>query len=660
MLSGQSLALGSLGAGRMAPLQPNYGLISSQKMISFRTGVSLPFPTSLGDYKLGGRSMRHGNMLCRTLDKEGSFASFQPSGFNGALNKDSNNGTGPRSSKATSGSGDTFQQLRQAVLSSLDFSENTEATQDWDDWDDSSEDIASEPQIGTPVAAGKAVFEVQRIDKLGKSRRVYVRRRDLIRTHSLQPRDLRRVDPSLSPTKTSPSVAIKEDCVLINIGGVRAVITADKCLLFEPSSNSCGKFMELVLPKLQSSAAAARARAQGYVSSGSPALESVTMSMDGYSSSGDGFESDGRVFPFELEILEGALIVATGKLEAELVAATRRVGAVLQKLPREITPVNLEELRRVKQLLVELESKAENLRDMLTELMDDEEEVIELNLSSRPKREEKRRQRERERLEREMERELTERGMMRLVDGNDPSSSSNSSGSASGASTTAGQMQQPPLQTFHSAASALASPPQGGPVMSPNNNDINSTEGEVSFVIKPIPASTSNNGAAAENKNNTNNNNGSTSSSNTYVRYDGDEDDNIPQAQDALDEMQDKEEEERELEEVEDLLEYYLQRAATTQSEAERLLAGARDLEESIGVSLSARRFEVNRLELMLSIASFAAALGAMVASIFGMNLRSTLEMSVIGFWGTTVAIVAGSCWVFWVLYKYTKNRRIL
>jgi len=29
------------------------------------------------------------------------------------------------------------------------------------------------------------------------------------------------------------------------------------------------------------------------------------------------------------------------------------------------------------------------------------------------------------------------------------------------------------------------------------------------------------------------------------------------------------------------------------QSEAERLLAGARDLEESIGVSLSARRFEV-------------------------------------------------------------------
>ena len=65
------------------------------------------------------------------------------------------------------------------------------------------------------------------------------------------------------------------------------------------------------------------------------------------------------------------------------------------------------------------------------------------------------------------------------------------------------------------------------------------------------------------------------------------------EAEAALEEMDDAEMEERELEETEDLLEYYLQRAANTQSEAERLLAGARDLEESIGVSLSARRFEV-------------------------------------------------------------------
>lgn len=49
-----------------------------------------------------------------------------------------------------------------------------------------------------------------------------------------------------------------------------------------------------------------------------------------------------------------------------------------------------------------------------------------------------------------------------------------------------------------------------------------------------------------------------------------------------------------------------------------------------------------------------------MVASIFGMNLRSTLEMSVIGFWGTTGLIVVGSWWIFWVILQYTKRKRIL
>ncbi len=70
--------------------------------------------------------------------------------------------------------------------------------------------------------------------------------------------------------------------------------------------------------------------------------------------------------------------------------------------------------------------------------------------------------------------------------------------------------------------------------------------------------------------------------------------------------------------------------------------------------------WQVNRLELTLSIGSFAAALGAMVAGIFGMNLRSTLEDSVLGFWGTTIGIVLCCVWVFIALFTYTRRRRIL
>ena len=53
--------------------------------------------------------------------------------------------------------------------------------------------------------------------------------------------------------------------------------------------------------------------------------------------------------------------VPAGRLDAELLNVTKRVTNVLQMLPKNITPVNLEELRRVKQQLVELESRAENI-----------------------------------------------------------------------------------------------------------------------------------------------------------------------------------------------------------------------------------------------------------------------------------------------------------
>ncbi len=72
-----------------------------------------------------------------------------------------------------------------------------------------------------------------------------------------------------------------------------------------------------------------------------------------------------------------------------------------------------------------------------------------------------------------------------------------------------------------------------------------------------------------------------------------DADEGYQEAEAALEIMEEAEAEEAELKEVQDLLDYYLQRA-TTQLEVEHLLAGSRDLEESIGVSWSARRFEVS------------------------------------------------------------------
>jgi len=378
----------------------------------------------------------------------------------------------------------------------------------------------------------RAIYEVLRVDSDGRNRRVYVKRRDLLRTHGLKPRDLRRIDPFWDKPRSSHGIVIKDSAFLVSLMGLRCLVTEDRLLLFDPENDAARKFLAFVTPRLRTAAGKSLIK--------NLRLEQEVLSTTNGVAPAYSKEST-QPTPFELEALEGVLTVTLSQLDSEMNVLLKHAAKVLSAVPSEVSPMNLEQLRRTKQSCVEIESKASALRNLLEEILDDEDELVRLNLSSRPRREDRVRQRERERLQRE----------------------------------------------------------QG---------------------------------------------------SNTQYQN----------AEDALAEMDDEEEEEKEVEEVEDMLEYYMQRAAGVQSEAERVLEGARDLEESISVSLSARRFEVNRLELMLSMGSFAAALGAMISGIFGMNLRSNLEMSMLGFYGVTGLIVVGCFYVFISLFLYTKKRRIV
>ena len=69
---------------------------------------------------------------------------------------------------------------------------------------------------------------------------------------------------------------------------------------------------------------------------------------------------------------------------------------------------------------------------------------------------------------------------------------------------------------------------------------------------------------------------------------------------------EDLEDEERKQDETTNLIVYYYQRAEMWRATAAKALESARALEESISVTLSVRRYEVNKLELLISIAAFA------------------------------------------------------
>ena len=73
----------------------------------------------------------------------------------------------------------------------------------------------------------------------------------------------------------------------------RAIITAHSCLLFEPSNNQSKKFLECVTPRLTAN-------------EGARVLAEFQRTHDDYA------EGENEQPPFELEMVEGALMVATG------------------------------------------------------------------------------------------------------------------------------------------------------------------------------------------------------------------------------------------------------------------------------------------------------------------------------------------------------------
>ncbi|XP_028077887.1 magnesium transporter MRS2-11, chloroplastic isoform X2 [Camellia sinensis] len=74
----------------------------------------------------------------------------------------------------------------------------------------------------------------------------------------------------------------------------------------------------------------------------------------------------------------------------------------------------------------------------------------------------------------------------------------------------------------------------------------------------------------------------------------------------------------------------------------------------------SARRLELSRVELLLQVGTFCVGVGALVAGIFGMNLKSYLEEHVFAFWLTTAGIIVGAVVAFFLMYSYLRARKIL
>ncbi|PPD70292.1 hypothetical protein GOBAR_DD32824 [Gossypium barbadense] len=154
----------------------------------------------------------------------------------------------------------------------------------------------------------------------------------------VRPRDIRSVDPSLFLTKTAPSLLVREHAILLNLGSLRAMAMKDRVLIFNYNSKGGKAFTDTLLPRLNN--------------------------MNG-----------AQCMPFELEVVEAALLSWIQRWERKLMNLEPRVQALLKMFPNKLTGDILEQLRISKQTLVELGSKAGALRQMLLDLLEDQDEI---------------------------------------------------------------------------------------------------------------------------------------------------------------------------------------------------------------------------------------------------------------------------------------------
>lgn len=236
-------------------------------------------------------------------------------------------------------------------------------------------EIAQEHFVLQLFPTAEAVVQCVRIHPDGRVATVYLKRRDLLRLFALDPRDLRRIDPNLQYTRSSPTLYVRDNLILAQLAGARLIITASTSLLLDPHCPAARKLLGELIPKLQVIAGnrllqgamrenPARERSSSTRSHTSSHRHSHSHGHGHGSHGGHSPSSHGDVpdMPFELDVVEATLHISISKLDAELVRAQALVQSCLQRLPRDITPQNLDELRKAKSALVELESKSDAYR----------------------------------------------------------------------------------------------------------------------------------------------------------------------------------------------------------------------------------------------------------------------------------------------------------
>jgi magnesium transporter len=111
---------------------------------------------------------------------------------------------------------------------------------------------------------------------------------------------------------------------------------------------------------------------------------------------------------------------------------------------------------------------------------------------------------------------------------------------------------------------------------------------------------------------------------------------------------------------VGDMLELTLRNVVTTKSKLDKLSRTIEDTEELIRLQLDLARNEMLKLEMLLTIGTFCAGIGAVIVGVFGMNLTSHAEDHPSAFYIVCTALGAILVTTFMLVWAFASSRGLL
>jgi len=448
----------------------------------------------------------------------------------------------------------------------------------------------------------------------------------------IQLRDLRLLDPMLASSYPS-AVLARERALVVNLEFVKMIITLDRVFITNLDDANADMFVEELQRRLKHPAGSTttlgvtRSTASLGAFLHTPGLplqsqqtkEAQPQTAPSVSShvSHTVLDHPGlgphifQELSFDLRVLECALDVISGYLDSQAVDLEAAAHPALDALTLKVSTGNLERVRRIKNRMVRLMTKAETLKELLEKLLDDDSDMKDLNLAAKE-------------AERE---ELAERQSLRR-------SASLSTSTPFDVPIPVHHRNKPFSDAQQAQAQAEVATPENtgnAPNLGPDTQPIAGTTAGIN--VNPhmmLPSSPFNSPGVNQN------------------------DDTISEDSSS----------DEDVEVVEQLVEAYLMMVDNTCNKLETLADYIEDTEDFINIELDSHRNQLIRLDLILTAATASIALITAVTSLFAMNVQLIpgLDGNAPYSWfvGISVGTAVVAVTVFVAIMTYCRHKQLI